>query len=327
VKINAFGRTNLKVSGIGLGCVTFGREIDDSAAFRIMDHAFESGITLFDTAESYGGGEAWEYRRKVFGTEDVREVSQEYHSSERIIGDWLNAKRCRKKIVLQTKISSNFTVRHLTKALDASLQRLRTDWIDVYLLHSFDWSTPIDDSIEALHRAVSAGKVRVIGCSNFSTEQLRQFVQASESSGSTRFEVVQDNYNLVIRTIEQELIPYCMQNQIAVTTYSPLGGGFLSGKYLPMAQSVPKHSRFDVIPGHLEYYFNDKGFTVLNQLRTKSEITRVPMAQLALAWVLHNPDLTSVLVGATATSHIDNAMKAQRMDLPSDWISEMDIRY
>src|ERR1700733_11385108 len=135
------GTWGLAASRLGLGCVTFGREVDDSAAFEIMDYAFEHGIRLFDPEEAYGGGQARAYRREAYGVDDEREVSGEWHSSEKIVGRWLLSRGVREQLVLVTKVTTNFTEAHLFDALSESLSRLQTDCVDVYLLHGFDSKT------------------------------------------------------------------------------------------------------------------------------------------------------------------------------------------
>jgi 1-deoxyxylulose-5-phosphate synthase len=317
------GKTGFEVSRIGLGCVTFGREIDEATSFRIMDYAVDQGITLFDTAEAYGGGQARDYRRTQLGLEDTREVSGEFHSSEKIVGRWLKTRHGRDRVILQTKITTNFTAAHFAEALDASLQRLQTDTIDIYLFHSFDPHTSIEESLLAMTAAVKAGKIRVAGCSNFTADQLRQALTITQQHGFTRLEVIQPGYSLVHREIEKDILPLCREQEVAAITYSPLGAGFLSGKYTPDRKAFPQGSRFDVIPDHTDEYFTERNFRVVEHLRQMAETTRIPMVRLALGWVLRNPDVTSVLVGARTTSHIENALLAQEMDFSEQWLREM----
>ena len=317
------GKTSIEVSRIGLGCATFGREIDEATAFRIMDYAIENGINFFDTAEIYGGGQSREYRRKYLGVDDVREVSNEYHSSERIIGRWLKARRCRKEIVLESKVQTNFTRAHIAEALDASLERLQTDRIDSYLFHSFDSSNPLEEGLEAMTKAVTSGKIRVAGCSNFTAEQLTSALGLSERHGWTRMEITQPHYNLVTREAERDLLPLCRKQQVTTVGYSPLGAGFLSGKYTPDRNAFPKGARFDVVPAFADLYFTDEKFRVVDQLKKFSEQVGVPMVRLAMGWVLRNTDLSMALVGARTTAHLDNALLAQEMDFPGEWIDQM----
>jgi 1-deoxyxylulose-5-phosphate synthase len=318
------GKTDLQVSRLGLGCTTFGREIDEAASCQVMAAALDLGLTLFDTAEAYGGGQAQQYRRNAFGVDDVREVSSEMHSSEKIIGRWLKASGNRSRVTLQTKVTTNFTKQHVQEAIDASLQRLQTDWIDLYLFHSFDAKTPLEEGLEAMTRSLDQGKIRAGGCSNFSASQLEQSLEISKHGGWRRFEEVQPPYNLVAREIETDLLPLCEREKIGVVVYSPLAAGFLSGKYQPDRASIPKGSRFDVIPGHADIYFNQQNFEIVEKLRRKSKETDVSMVRLAMGWVLHKECITSVLVGATGPHHLENAVAAVEMPFSKEWMDEMD---
>jgi 1-deoxyxylulose-5-phosphate synthase len=323
VEKRRLGKTSIEVSRVGLGCATFGREIDEATAFQIMDYAIEKGINFFDTAEIYGGGQSREYRRKYLGVDDVREVSHEYHSSERIIGRWLKARGCRQEIVLESKVQTNFTRAHIAEALDASLERLQTDRIDSYLFHSFDASNPLEEGLAAMTLAVKSGKIRVAGCSNFTAEQLTSALELSERHGWTRMEITQPHYNLVAREAGSDLLPLCRKQQVATVGYSPLGAGFLAGKYTPDRNSFPKGSRFDVVPAFADLYFFDENFQVVERLRDFAAKVGVPMVRLALGWVLQNTDLTMALVGARTTAHIDNALLALEMDFPGEWMAQM----
>lgn len=314
------GRTDIFVSRLGLGCVTFGREIDEAESFRLLDQAVDGGITLLDTAEGYGGGNAQLYRQKTLGVSDVRERSDEMHSSEKIIGRWLRARRGREQVVIQTKISSGYGSEAIRRAIDESLTRLQSEWIDLYLLHQFDASIPLAEAIEALDHAVQAGKIRAFGCSNFTATQLRAALDVSQARELHRFEVTQPVYNLVAREIEAELLPLCEQQQIGVITYSPLAAGFLTGKYTPDRHAIPKGSRFDVIPGHADIYFHEQSFRTLDRLRELAAATGIPMARLALGWALNNQSIAAVLIGATAPAHIANGLTALQLRFQSDWV-------
>lgn len=318
------GNTDIQVSRLGLGCTTFGREIDEASSCRVMDAALDLGLTLFDTAEAYGGGQAQQYRRNAFGVDDVREVSSEMHSSEKIIGRWFKTNRNRSRVTLQTKVTTNFTKQHVQEAIDASLQRLQTDWIDLYLFHSFDAKTPLEEGLEAMTRAVEHGKIRAGGCSNFSASQLEQTLDISRHGGCRRLEEAQPPYSLVARAIEADLLPLCKSEHIGVVIYSPLAAGFLSGKYQPDRAAIPKGSRFDVIPGHADIYFNEQNFQIVEKLRRKAKEADVSMVRLAMGWVLSKDGITSVLVGATGLHHLENAVAAMEMPFPKEWMDEMD---
>jgi aryl-alcohol dehydrogenase-like predicted oxidoreductase len=306
------GRTPFHTGRLALGCVTFGREIDEAASFRIMDHALACGMTLFDTADAYGGGQARLYRKNALGVDDVREVSGEMHSSEKIIGRWLRSTNARGRIVLQTK-----TLAHgpgVTAAIEASLERLQTDHIDLYLLHRYPPADQLESTLDALQAAIRAGKICAAGFSNLTAAQLR------DALGLARFEVTQPAYNLLARDIEAEFLPLCRRENIGVVGYSPLGAGFLTGKYL---KGIPRGSRFDVIPGHADIYCTERNRAIVRRLAGLAGTHGIPIERLALCWALQNPDLTAILVGARTSAHLDNAVQALRFDFPAAWFEEM----
>jgi aryl-alcohol dehydrogenase-like predicted oxidoreductase len=301
-----------------MGCVTFGREIDQATSFDLLDHALERGINLLDTAEAYGGGQAREARRRQTGVLDEREASGEMHSSERIIGRWLRERRCRDRVILQTKVTPPLTAERIRVSIDASLRRLQTDVIDVMMLHAPDAGTPIDESLGALEAAREAGKVRAIGCSNFSAMQLSSALEEAIRRALPHFDVTQFNYNLAVRDAEKGLFETCRSNGVYVQTFSPLGAGFLTGKY-QRGIPLPGGTRFDVLPAHQNVYFHDAKFQVVDQLRTLSSMTGLPMARLALAWVLSNPAVATIVVGARTRQHIDNAFDAAQTGFRPEW--------
>jgi aryl-alcohol dehydrogenase-like predicted oxidoreductase len=324
MKKKRIGRTSIEVSQLGLGCATFGREIDEVESHQIMDFAVELGITLFDTAESYGGGEARDYRRRTYGIDDVREVSSEMHSSEKIIGRWLSSRGCRNQIVLETKVSPPFTSSALRQKIEGSLERLQTDWIDLYLFHSPDRTTPMEESLEVVTEAIKQGKIRAAGCSNFDADQVRAALEISDCKQLARLEVIQPVYNLVARDLEQELLSLSKLKEIGVISYSPLGAGFLTGKYGPDRSALPAGTRFHVIPGHADIYFSDRNFRIVERLRQKAAQTGFSMAHLAMAWVAHKMGVTSVLVGARKPRHLQNAVVALEKHFSAAWMKEMD---
>lgn len=323
METRTLGSTGLKVGRVGLGCTTFGREIDEPTCFAIMDHALENGITLFDTAEAYGGGEAKDYRKNYLGVEDDREVSAEAHSSEKIVGRWLAARNCRDQVTICTKVTTNHTRTHVAEALDASLERLQTDYVDIYMFHSFDDETPVAERVAAMDQVVKSGKARHAGCSNYDAAQLGEYLQTAATLGARTLEVVEPNYNLLVRDIESELLPLCEQNNIGVMSYSPLGAGFLTGKYTPNRDALPERTRFHVIPGHTDIYFSDKNFETVEKLHAFADRVGVSALRLAIGWALKNPAVSTVLAGARSTIHLDNAIAAEAMDFPDNWYAEM----
>lgn len=278
------GQSDLSVSSIGMGCVTFGREVDPQSSLVIMDHAFEQGITLFDTAEAYAQG-----------------------ASERVVGEWMKTRQARDKVVLATKISGQLTRHRIVASAEASLKRLQTDRIDLLQTHVWDESTPLEETLGALTTLVQQGKVRHIGCSNYSAPQLTAALALSNTAGVSRLVSVQPPYNLVQRNIEADLLPLCAAENIGVISYSPLAAGFLTGKYRQGA-AIPSGTRFDVIPGHQDIYFTAHGYQVLEKLDAESQATGKSHVQLALSWVLDRPGITSVLIGARNIDQIDQAI-------------------
>jgi aryl-alcohol dehydrogenase-like predicted oxidoreductase len=291
------GNTRYETGKLALGCVTFGREIDESGSWAVMDYALAQGITLFDTAEVYGAG-----------------------ASESILGRWMRERGTRNSLVLQTKTLAH-RPEDVERAIDGSLERLGTDRIDLYLLHRLSPETPLNETLDALRGAMKRGLVGAIGCSNCTAAQLREALDISRRHGLPRFEVQQPLYNLATREMEAEFLPLCRAENIGAIGYSPLGAGFLSGKYL---DSVPAGSRFHIIPGHTQIYFTEARFAIVRRLASLSERTNTPMVRLAMAWALRNPDLTAVLVGARTTAHLGNALEALRSEFPEEWFGEMD---
>lgn len=293
------GKSGLSVSSIGLGCVTFGREIDEESSFKVMDHALARGITLFDTAEAYAKG-----------------------ASETTIGRWIKSRAARDKIVLATKVTPPLDPARIQAAAEDSLRRLQVDVIDLYQLHAFDKNTPIEETLGALARLVEQGKVRHLGCSNFAAWQLCKALWKADVAGLPRLESVQPNYNLAIRDIETELLPFCADQEIGVITYSPLGAGFLTGKYT-RDKSAPAGARFDIMPGHWNIYDSERSFQRMENLRELAAASGSTMIQLALAWVIGQPGVTSVLIGCRNTEQVDQAFEAEQKGLSDDMRAEM----
>jgi aryl-alcohol dehydrogenase-like predicted oxidoreductase len=293
------GKSGLKVSSIGLGCVTFGREIDEATSFQVMDHAIERGITLFDTAEAYAKG-----------------------ASETTVGNWIKSRGLRDKIVLATKVTPPLDAARIQTAVEDSLRRLQVDVIDLYQLHAFDKNTPLEETLATLAKLVEQGKIRYLGCSNFAAWQLCKALWKADVAGLPRLESVQPNYNLAIRDIETELLPLCADQEIGVITYSPLGAGFLTGKYT-RDKAAPAGTRFDIMPGHWNVYDSERSFQRMEKLRELAAASGSTMIHLALAWVIGQPGVTSVLIGCRNTAQVDQAFEAEQKGLPDDMRAEM----
>ena len=317
------GSTGTNVSAIGLGTGNWGREIDEESSYRIMDYAVENGITLFDTGEVYGGGESYETRKQLYGTEDVREATLEKGSSERIIGTWMRKNDCRDQITVLTKVASGASAENIPRALTGSLERLDTGRVDIYMIHSPDPDVPVAETVEALSAEADAGRVGVIGCANHSAGQLREALEASDAGGYRRYGVLQPAYSLAWPDSERELLPLCEAEGIGVTSFSPLGAGFLTGKYTPDRSQFPVGSRYHIMPSHADIYFTDHNFRLLDALRAKASELGVPQVRLAMAWVMTHPAVTTVLIGARTESQIDNALEAKAMGLDPDLRAEM----
>jgi 1-deoxyxylulose-5-phosphate synthase len=299
MEYRTLGKSSLVVSSIGLGCVTFGREIDAVASHAVMDRAQELGITLFDTAEAYGGGR-----------------------SEEVVGQWLTERKARDRIVLTTKVRPPLGRSRVLESAEASLRRLRTDYVDLLLLHSWDVSAPLDETLEGLDIVLQQGKARAIGCSNFAAWQLCKSLWRQDVMGLARMEAVQPNYNLVVRDIEYELLPLCADQGVGVITYSPLGGGFLTGKYSRQGRP-PAGARLDVVPGMQPIYLHDTGFRILAGLEAKAaELSTTPPV-LALAWALTHPGVASVLIGARTPAQIDQALAADTQGMSAQVRAEL----
>ena len=288
------GNSELNVSSIGLGSVTFGREIDAETSFSILDHAMDRGINLIDTAEVYSAG-----------------------GSEEVLGQWLSRNGNRDKVVLATKIAPPLGRERVLQFADDSLRRLQTDVIDLYQLHAYDDGTPFEETLDALNTLVEQGKVRYIACSNFAAWQLCKALWIADVNGWAPMVSVQPNYSVAIRDIEAELLPFCADQNIGVISYSPLGAGFLTGKYTK-TWTAPKGTRFDVMPDHWEIYENDTSMRRMEGLRELASETGISMVQLALAWAIGQAGITSVLIGCRSTSHIDQAFQAEEMGLTQE---------
>lgn len=293
------GASPLTVSQIGMGCVTFGREIDETSSFKILDHAFERGITLYDTAAAYAEGE-----------------------SERVLGSWLTKRPHRQELVVATKVHGVLTKQHVVASAEASLGRLRTDVIDLFQLHHWDDKTPLDETWAGLEQLLAQGKVRAVGCSNWIAWQLAKSLIMLAPEQRHSMSAIQPPYNLVQRDIETDVLPLCADQNLGVLSYSPLAAGFLTGKY-GRGETIPPGTRFDVIPGHQPIYFNPTGFAALDRLQQVSKTEGKPLAHLALAWVFRQPAITSVLIGARHVDQIEQAFDALNDNLDDSVVQQL----
>jgi aryl-alcohol dehydrogenase (NADP+) len=311
------GRTGLLVSELCLGTMTFGLQCEEDESFAILDRADAGGITFLDTADVYplGGG--------------LPTVGR----TEEIVGKWLRGKRDR--FVLATKCvgrtgpaawEQGSSRKHILDAVEASLRRLGTDYIDLYQLHGPDPGTPIDETLGALDDLVRSGKVRYVGCSNFLAYQVARAVGRSEARQLVRFDSVQPRYNLLFRQIERELLPLCLEEGIGVIPYNPIAGGLLSGKHDP-AGPPPQGSRFTLGTAGTMYqsrYWHDREFETVAQLQGVADEAGVPLVTLAVAWVLAHPAVTAPIVGASRSDQLDASLAAAELTLSEELKSRLD---
>nr|WP_198297790.1 aldo/keto reductase [Bordetella genomosp. 9] len=298
-----FGRTGLKVSRLALGTMTFGLQTEESVADRILDKASEAGINFLDTANVYPLG----------GTPDT------VGRTEEILGRWLTGRRSR--FILATKAvgvmgpqewERGASRKHLLDAIDASLKRLQTDYVDLYQLHSDDTGTPLDETLEALDTIVRSGRARYVGVSNFLAWRLATALGRSDLRRLTRFVSVQPRYSLLFREIERELLPLCEAEGLAVIPYNPLAGGLLTGKHRPDSAPAPG-TRFTLGTAAGRYqdrYWNERSFQTVEALREVAAQAGVPLTTLAMAWVLANPIITAPLLGASKPEQLDDTLAA-----------------
>jgi 1-deoxyxylulose-5-phosphate synthase len=264
---------------LGFGAVTLGREIDKDASYSLLDHAYEKGFRIFDTAEAYGGG-----------------------SSEILLGEWMRARGIRPEIEIHTKVSGDFTADGIGKAMRRSLERLQTDRVDGYYLHA----TPpaLTEAVQALSEEKQAGRTYKIGISNATVDAL------STAHRVAPLDLCQNIYNLAQPQAEEDVLPWCVRHDVAFVAYSPLGAGFLTGKYGARGEISPKGTRFDLAPGHRDVYFRPECFSALERLTAAAAETGQPAYRLALEWVLRRTDIAIVLIGATRPEYLDNALAA-----------------
>lgn len=306
MQYNRLGRTGLKVSNICLGTMQFGWSADEPTSCAIMDEAVALGCNFFDTADVYS--------RWVTGNQGGE--------SETIIGNWLAQKRVRRQdIIIATKVrgrmsetvtNQGLSRHHIMAAVEASLRRLQTDYIDLYQTHSVDPDTPLEETLRALDDLVHAGKVRYIGCSNYPAWLLTKSLWISDVRNLARYDSLQPHYNLAHRTeFERELQPLCQDQQIGVIPYSPLGGGFLTGKYR-RDSDLPASDRAN---GIQKRYMHDRGFAIVDKLAEIGQTHDATIAQTAIAWVLANPVVTSAIIGANTLEQLQETMKGAAITL------------
>jgi len=317
MKLKRLGRTGLKVSEICLGTMTFGNQCDEPTSRAIMDKAFEHGVTFFDTADVYPLGGALEIKGRT----------------EEFVGNWLKGRR--EQIVLATKFAGEMGAgpndrggsrKHILQAVEASLRRLQTDYIDLYQMHSADFETPLDETLRALDDLVHSGKVRYIGCSNYPAWWLTKALWTSDKLGLARFDSVQPRYNLLFRHIETELLPLALDQGLGVISYNPLAGGMLTGRY-QAGQSVQEGTRFGLENAGQLYrsrYWQEAQMQAVDQLKQLCDEHKVSITRVALAWVLAQPAITSAIVGTSKAEQLDQSLPTIDLTLDEQLLAACD---
>jgi aryl-alcohol dehydrogenase-like predicted oxidoreductase len=312
MKIKRLGRTGLRVSEVCLGTMTFGRQCDEQRSFEILDTAREAGVTFMDTADVY----------------PLPPELSTVGRTETIIGNYLKAHPGRRhETILATKCNARMgpgpndqglSRRHIMDAIDASLRRLQTDFVDLYQVHSYDPETPLDETLRALDDVVRSGKARYIGCSNYMAYQLARALWRSDRLGIARYDCIQPRYNILFREFEHELFPLCQEEGVGVIVYNPLAGGFLSGKHRRDAPPET-NTRFALgTAGKLyrDRYWHEQYFDAVDAMKVFFGPRSKPLTQVALAWVLAHPVVTSAIVGATGPEQLRESLPG--VDLPLD---------
>jgi 1-deoxyxylulose-5-phosphate synthase len=307
------GSSGLHVSRVCLGMMSYGNDsdrawaLDETRAEPIIRRAVEGGITFFDTADVYSQG--------------ASEVA-----TGRIVGKLLS----RDEAVIATKVHGQMTRgpngrglsrKHILSAIDASLQRLAMDYVDLYQIHRFDHRTPIEETMEALHDVVRAGKARYIGASSMYAWQFARMQSTAERHGWTRFVSMQDHYNLLYREEECEMIPFCIDDGVGVIPWSPLARGWLTGSRSREGERRTIRAETDAF-GDTLYVPND--FDRVDEVAAQRG---VPAAQIALGWLLHKPGVTAPIVGATKVEHVEDALAAAELSLSDEEIARLEEPY
>ena len=314
MKYRPLGSTGLLVSEIAFGAMTFGDDpwrlggLEQAQADRLVSRCLDAGVNLFDTADVYARGEA-----------------------ETLLGRALGPRR--KDVVLATKVRGRMgdgpnavglSRAHIMASVEESLRRLDTDWIDLYQIHGWDSLTPIEETLSALTDLVRQGKVRYLGMSNLAAWQMARSDGVAALRGFERFVSAQMFYSLVGRDLEDEVAPFCLDAGVGILVWSPLAGGFLSGKYRREADSPPEGSRWDTTGSDFPPFDRERGWRILDVLREVGERRGITPAQAALAWLLVQPGVTSVIVGARRIEQLGEDVGAAEIALAPEDLAALD---
>ncbi len=307
------GKTGLKVSRLCLGTMTYGSSkwrswvLDEEAARPFFQRAVEAGINFFDTADMYSVG-----------------------LSETVVGRAIREYTRRDDVVIATKVyfpmgpgvnNRGLSRKHIMAAIDASLRRLATEYVDLYQIHRFDPETPIEETLEALHDVVKSGKALYIGASSMHAWQLAKMLYTADSHGWTRFVSMQNHYNLIYREEEREMIPHCIDQGIAVIPWSPLARGFLAGN---RKRETDRAKTDDIAQ---QFYVAESDFTIADRVSELAQRRGVSPAQIALAWILRKPGVTAPIVGASKPGQLDEAVAALEIQLDESELQFLEEPY
>jgi len=308
------GRTGLRVSRVCLGMMSYGKHesrewaLEEHEAEPIVRRAVEGGITFFDTADVYNGGQSevitGRALRKLCG------MREEYVVATKVHGQTMPGENGR-----------GLSRKHIMASIDASLKRLELDYVDLYQIHRWDPRTPISETMDALHDVVKAGKARYLGASSMFAWQFAK----AQSVAVTPFVSMQNHYNLVYREEEREMIPQCLDQGVGVIPWSPLARGLLAGNRTREGERLTTRANTDRFGDAL--YRPDIDFDVVDRLTQVAEARGVPSAQVALAWLLHKPGVTAPIVGATKLGHLEDALAAERLELSGEEIAALEKPY
>ncbi len=305
------GRSNLKVGPLAFGGNVFGWTADEEMSFRLLDEFVDAGFNLIDTADVYSN---W-YKGNVGG------------ESERIIGKWLKSRKNRDRVIIATKVGhkmseTEFGLKrgYILQAVERSLERLQTDYIDLYQTHKDDEETEVEQTLQAYATIVHQGKVRVIGASNLSQNRMHESLVASERMGLPRYESVQPRYNLYDRAdFEKELQQFCLENTLGVIPYFSLASGFLSGKYRSEADLSTSSRQL-----RIKDYLNERGWRIVDALTYVAEETKTSPSQVAIAWLRAQPSITAPIASATNSQQLKELIAGARLTLAADYLDILD---
>jgi aryl-alcohol dehydrogenase-like predicted oxidoreductase len=308
------GQTGLRVSRICLGMMSYGKHperpwtLDEKGAEPILRAAVDGGITFFDTADVYNGGQSevltGKLLKKLFGMREEYVVATKVHG-----------------VTMPGENGRGLSRKHILASIDESLRRLDLDYVDLYQIHRWDDRTPIAETMAALHDVVKSGKVRYIGASSMFAWQFAK----AQSVAKTRFVSMQDHYNLIYREEEREMIPQCIDQGVGVIPWSPLARGILAGNRDKAGERLTERARTDAFADRL--YEPEIDAPVLDRLAEVAAQRGLPTAQIALAWLLHQPGVTAPIVGATKLEHVQDALAAEQVSLTADEIARLGELY